>query len=245
MLYERSIPENEKLFDTAQLPMDKSILDNENIRWFEHPIYPVSVNEDGTHLRLDTRNCLIPIRKHVYRKNGWINVYARLWGLPIQKKVYRNDGTVDVRLTSSKSKTVCFGNLALECFDNKLLGRGYMSDHIDGNRLNNSRSNLRPATSLLNGDNSVHPVSKDTNTPGVRLVRHRVTGEPRYYQASVQIYTPDESTKSANHLEYFSIKALGNEEAFRKAKEYRFRHMGPRRNECTPDHTGSSAVAPE
>lgn len=78
----------------------------------------------------------------------------------IKPYAYRHKGSVN-----GKSKHERMHRVILERILNRPLGRGEMPDHIDGNGLNNRRTNLRLATQAQNNANSK---LKSTNTSGYK-----------------------------------------------------------------------------
>jgi hypothetical protein len=89
---------------------------------------------------------------------------------------------------------------------------GYVIDHIDGNGLNNSLSNLRMVTEQWNSHNQKMNCNNISGVCGVHLKT-----EKEYQRWVAQWNTLD----SKRQQKSFSVPKFGNEEAFRLACEYR------------------------
>lgn len=118
--------------------------------------------------------------------------------------VRKHDGYVHVNLYK---RGYCIHRVIWELF-NEPLTENEVVDHIDGDKLNNSISNLRKTTELINQKNKR---KYSNNSSGVTGVSYNPTG---YWVAH---WRENNSMRS----KYFSIGKLGNEEAFKKACEYR------------------------
>lgn len=88
---------------------------------------------------------------------------------------------------------------------------GLYVDHIDGDRLNNSISNMRLVSWELNIRNTKMPT---TNTSGVTGVSYDDKGNSQYWKAKWRV-------NNSSKTKCFCIKTLGYEKAFRLACEYR------------------------
>lgn len=89
--------------------------------------------------------------------------------------------------------------------------------HIDGDSLNNRRSNLQESTPLLNNrDRLIRPRS-NTGITGVCLARAMKCGKV-FYTYYAYIGEHDEEKK---RVAYFSVTKLGKTEALRQAVEWR------------------------
>lgn len=97
-------------------------------------------------------------------------------------------------------------------------------DHIDGNGLNNTRSNLRPATAKQNAQNKRTP---STNTSGCRGVSWNKNANK--WAAHIKIMG------APRHLGYFTDKNQACVAA-RMARSKHFEYDNPARNEC--EHRG-------
>ena len=88
-------------------------------------------------------------------------------------------------------------------------------DHKDGDPSNNRVGNLRLVSREVNCRNSRQPVTNKTGVTGVNLTEFTMSGKLyRYYVATW-------SVSGKSHHRNFSIKKLGEDEAFRRACEFR------------------------
>lgn len=90
---------------------------------------------------------------------------------------------------------------------------GYVVDHIDGDVRNNKISNLRVISQKLNTRNRKKPSTNTSGVVGVNLMLYK--GVRHRWCAA---YADDTGKR---RMKYFSIKKLGDEEAFRQACEWR------------------------
>lgn len=106
--------------------------------------------------------------------------------------------------TNSKTKKTLAHNL---------LTGWELVDHIDGDGLNNRRSNLRPRTRY---ENTIHRKLSFANTSGVAGVYYRAAGDRKWARYVASIGGGD----NKEHASY-SVLQWGEEEAFRLAVEWR------------------------
>lgn len=85
-------------------------------------------------------------------------------------------------------------------------------DHIDGNTLNNSISNLRLVSHKTNTQNQKMTIRNKSGVTGVYLDKKK--GVPYYWVATW-------TDSNVQKVKRFSILKFGNEESFLMAKEYR------------------------
>lgn len=103
--------------------------------------------------------------------------------------------------------------------DGKLLSRVVMEcskdcnlhvDHINGDKLDNRKNNLRLVTQSIN-ERNIHKSSR--NNTGVIGIQYRENGTYKYYRVSWRDLNGKRFTKQ------FNINKLGDELAFEKAKD--------------------------
>ena len=95
-------------------------------------------------------------------------------------------------------------------------------DHINGNRLDNRKSNLRVVTQAENSTNITKNYRNNTGYIGIQL---RQNGKYSYYRATVSdrhtyMNYSSKSRKTKQVSKQFNINKLGKEQAFLAAKEW-------------------------
>lgn len=125
---------------------------------------------------------------------------------------YRKDGSVLTWRTRFIYKRYKVHRIIYELFHGKI-DSGLVIDHVDGNPLNNTITNLREVTSKVNSRNMKMHSRNKTGKTGVCRVRGKTSD---YYRATILC---DLTGKLIS--KNFNITRLGNEEAFRLACECR------------------------
>lgn len=168
-------------------------------KWYKHPEHPIWVNKDGDHVYNSDTNKYHKLRKRVYKKIDWVDVFVTIPGC----------------------HNVKGSRMAFECFKGRLLVEGEQVDHIDYyHRENNSFHNLGARHKLFQANNRrPFHVSPETNTPGVVL-----TKDGKYFVATVREYTVDGPTISKAKQFTYSVKTYGEEMAKALAIAKRSRH---------------------
>ncbi|GAX20255.1 hypothetical protein FisN_6Hu206 [Fistulifera solaris] len=105
-------------------------------RWYKHPKLPILINEKGDHLFDIEAGTFCKITVITYK------LHSENSKVPFIKM-----------LTWCCGRVRTFYRLAMECFTGKLLTRREQVDHIDLNRENNEKSNLRIFSALQNANN--------------------------------------------------------------------------------------------
>ena len=166
----------------------------------------------------------------------------------IQNQVFLHNDYAEIKITktgdsSYKGSTIIdkedlgkFGKLrisntgyAYTCSDSKSLShivtnhesnRKTVVDHINGNRLDNRKCNLRVVS---HSDNATNRNSSHRNNTGIIGIQLRTNGNYEYYRVTVS----DRKTKMGFHRsktrqlsKQFNINKLGKEKAFSLAKEW-------------------------
>lgn len=102
------------------------------------------------------------------------------------------------------------------CIVHKSITTDKVIDHIDQNKSNNLKENLRLVSIGENNKNKPKPKSNKTSVTGVMYIKiaNRVGGFNEYYRSVF-------STKSKAIVKSFNIKTYGKELAFKLASEHR------------------------
>ena len=114
-----------------------------------------------------------------------------------------------VRVRDDSGKYVNLARLLTNCPEDKVV------DHIDGNGLNNSKSNLRVVTRQQNNHNTALRKDSSTGVKGVRrngnsyVAEIRVNGQRKYLGSFVTLESADAAYKRAAD-KYFGEYALHN-----------------------------------
>ena len=124
-----------------------------------------------------------------------------------------------LKISNSGYAYTCSGSESLSHIVlNHRSNRVTVVDHINGNRLDNRKCNLRIVTQAENATNRNSSPRNNTGVIGIQL---RSNGKYEYYRATVS----DRKTKMGFHRgktkqisKQFNINKLGKEEAFRLAK---------------------------
>ena len=127
-----------------------------------------------------------------------------------------------VRITAANYAYQC-GNLGLNVCHIVMKHKSNMEtvvDHINGNRLDNRKNNLRILTQARNANNRSNSVRNNTGIVGIQL---REKGSYSYYRVTVSDrHTPmiGAKSKTKQFSKQFNINKLGKEKAFLQAQEW-------------------------
>jgi hypothetical protein len=182
-------------FYTMELqPMNNDIHPSE--KWYCHPVLDIKVNEDGTHVKRTTDGKLLQVRHRVYTKTT----------------------RVDVKVCVER-KDCLLNRIALECFLGRVLEAGEVSDHINRDRTDNSKSNLRARHRLFNANNKGVYSNNKTGVKGVSFDEKN-----NCYIASIPVQLPVGPSTSMTKQASFSVKRYGEEGARNQAVAWRKLH---------------------
>lgn len=120
------------------------------------------------------------------------------------------DKITKLRLTNKGYVLTSDGTPLSRVIMNCVKGDGKHVDHIDGNKLDNRKENLRVVSQSIN-ERNLHVFSR--NNTGVIGIQYRENGNYQYYRVSWR------DTEGKRHTKQFNINKLGDFEAFGKAKE--------------------------
>lgn len=115
-----------------------------------------------------------------------------------------------LRLSNAGYALISGGQLLHRCIMNCTKGDGLQVDHINGDKLDNRKSNLRVVSESVNKRNT-HTFSR--NNTGVIGIQQRSNGGYEYFRVSWRDSDGNRGTKQ------FNINDLGYDLAFEKAKD--------------------------
>lgn len=136
------------------------------------------------------------------------------------KKYYRVNVLIDKEDVNKLSKLRLTGRGYVQMSNSTLLSRVLMDcvkgdgthvDHINGNKLDNRKDNLRVVTQSIN-ERNLHTFSR--NNTGVIGVQYRENGKYNYYRVSWR------DSEGKRHTKQFNINKLGETKAFEQAKKF-------------------------
>jgi hypothetical protein len=128
--------------------------------------------------------------------------------------VKKDNGYVSVKYNGRQVK----GHTIVLALHGEFVEKGHCIDHIDGNRSNNRRENLRIIPRKLNSRNMKKMSSNTSGTTGVHWMYNKVSGKT-YAVAGWKLPTGTRSTGGMR--KYFSVEKLGLLPAFQAAVIYR------------------------
>jgi hypothetical protein len=182
----RAPPREANEFDiTEHQAINKDIKDDPSEMWYRHPVLDIAVNEDGTQVYRTTDGKLLQVRHKVCTQTNYVDV--KVW---------------------VEGKDRLLNRIALECFLGRVLEAGEVSDHINRDRTDNSKSNLRACSRLFNANNKGVYSNNKTGVAGVSYYERG-----NVYVTSIPVYTPVGPIVSTRRKLSFSVMMHGEESA--------------------------------
>lgn len=146
----------------------------------------------------------------------WMKVYAARAGEPAGN-IHTDKDKNYTSCTVSHARKNWFVARIIWILHNGYLDNGYVIDHIDGNTLNNSLSNLRAVKQVINNRNASKRKDNQTGVSGTHFTTASNKKGGIYTYVTATWYSPE----GKRHSKHFAVSKHGLLPAFAKACQYR------------------------